>query len=261
MEGSHMLTLYDGRSLLLESDVIALNDFIGREVEVMGAVHSTDAGGGLIMRVTVVTDIAPSSSSSETASVVTEDQDASSVVSSLAASAVPVQVSSSSKSVQPLVISTASSIQASSASSVADGDEDASRAELEARTAVMAKAKVDEANWTQKYCTGHIGFCMPVHKNWWYKSFGAFVGPLWYVELSSSEIETKGHGPISVSLLKGDAGPEDGKVLPQGDYVLGVLSWTEGRHFEIKAPAALQSAVEYILQHITPYSDSSSSAT
>lgn len=111
--------------------------------------------------------------------------------------------------------------------------------------------------WSQKYCTGHIGFCVPVHKNWYYKSFGATTSTLWHVEFAMKDIQAIGEGVISLNLISGsaqDAGGADGKVETKGNIVIGYKDW-DGRHLEITADARLAEPVTYMLgqmQRFTP---------
>jgi len=118
----------------------------------------------------------------------------------------------------------------------------------------MAKEDFSDANWTQKYCTDHIGFCVPMHKYWYYVSFSANTTALWRVEASAAEINAVGDGPIVVNLLSGDistTGATDGQVLSSGDKVVGFKAWTGNQHFEISAPASLKGAVDYMTAHLT----------
>lgn len=119
----------------------------------------------------------------------------------------------------------------------------------------MAKAKTDAANFTQVFCSRHAGFCVPIHKSWYYNSFGATSSYLWHVEVSSEEVAELGDGPLVINLATGslDASIADGSVVTQGDFVIGYRQWTNGRHFEVSAPAALRSAVAYITENISVY--------
>ena len=118
----------------------------------------------------------------------------------------------------------------------------------------MASVNLAESNWSQQYCTTHIGFCFPVHKNWWFKSFGTTSSHLWHVEISNVEIDELGQGPLVVNLSAGSAeaeGTADGEVRAQGDFVVGYKNWTENRHIQVSAPKVLEPAVRYILGRIT----------
>ena len=78
----------------------------------------------------------------------------------------------------------------------------------------MAKATVDAANFNKQYCTGHIGFCIPVHRNWYFQSFGANLPPyLWHVEIADHEISQAGDGAIFVNLVSGDLGSDPENVV------------------------------------------------
>ena len=119
----------------------------------------------------------------------------------------------------------------------------------------MAKDKMDASFWTQQYCTKTAAYCVPIHKNWYYTSFGASVGALWYVEVGPQAINNIGDGPLTIHLLSGTsaaAGGSDGQVMAKGSGVVGYKEWTNGRHFEIRAPQNLQAAVTYMLAHLTP---------
>lgn len=120
-------------------------------------------------------------------------------------------------------------------------------------------AKQDYATpslWTQKYCTSHIAFCIPVHKNWYFKSFGATTSNRWHSEFAMKDITELGQGPIVLNLMAGTSASmnaESGQVKTQGSEVIGFLDWTDGTHFELIADARLKAAVEYMLSHVTAY--------
>ena len=125
--------------------------------------------------------------------------------------------------------------------------------DAEARAELMAKDNLDPSNWTQQYCSSHIGFCLKVHKNWWYKSFGTTTSSLWHVELNTEDIQNLGDGPIAINLVSGGAGSDDGTTKVDGDRVVGYRAWTEDRHFEISGPLMLQAAIEYTTKNLTTY--------
>ena len=121
------------------------------------------------------------------------------------------------------------------------------------RVSKMVKEDISDARWTQLYCSPHIGFCVPVHKNWWYISFGNKADTLWHVEVSSEEFEALGSGIIAIDLIGGDIASTnhtDGEVRISGSTVTGYRSWTQGRHFAITADAKLESAVRYMTTHV-----------
>ncbi|MDD5750909.1 MAG: hypothetical protein PHS73_00115 [Candidatus Peribacteraceae bacterium] len=250
MEGTHRLILPDGRFILLQSETVDLNGYVGEEAEVTGAVRPTVEQGGTIMRVEQIRLLTSSSASSAAdsslATSAVSSNAASSTWSSAASStSAPPSSAASSRAVMP---PSSQSSSAASAASVASVD-------LTARIALMAKQDLAESNWTRAYCTSHIGFCIPVHRNWWFKSFGASSPSLWHLEVSAEEIEREGDGPLAVDLRSGSAsaaGASDGEVRTEGDSVTGYKDWTENRYFAIRAPAALAGAVEYMLQHLTP---------
>ena len=119
----------------------------------------------------------------------------------------------------------------------------------------MSQQKYEELLWTQKYCTSHVGFCVPAHKNWYFKSFGATTTTKWHVEFSTSDIEELGQGVILFNLVSGsseNAGGVSGSVKSIGDDAVGYLDWRSD-HFEISAHSNLLPAIEYMVKHIVEY--------
>lgn len=286
MEGTHRLRLEDGRFILMESETADLTPYIGQKVEVFGAVRPTVEQGGLIMRVERVTSLEVSSSSSvgdlifcggiaafpcpdgmqcvddpdDSCDPKNGGADCGGICTGTATSSVSSEGSSSVSSSSNTSIATTSSIASSISpvsSSVAPTPVSSSAsdwqasADLTAKAAVMAKDNMDASLWTQKYCSSHIGYCFPVHKNWWFFSFGATSSTFWHVEVGPSEINNLGDGPLSIDLVSGDTSA-DGSVTVTGDTVTGIRSWTGGRHFEIRGPANLETAVRYITEQLKP---------
>jgi hypothetical protein len=248
-----MLALGDGRMILLESSMVDFDPFIGTSVEVFGALRPTVEAGGIIMRVEQIiglsagSDVSVSSHSSSSSSRSSEGKSSLKVVQSSAVSFVassvpgPSSAPAVSRSSAPVSLP-ASSLSASSAAPVSDAGRDA-------RVRLMAKEDISAARWTQLYCSSHIGFCIPVHKNWWYISFGDKADTLWHVEINTEEFEALGTGLISIDLIGGDIASisrSDGEVRVSGDTVTGYRSWTQGRHFAISADARLEAAVRYM---------------
>jgi len=265
MQGTHRLELDDGRTVLLESPELSLSRYVGRRVSVLGLSQPSVEGDTLLVRVreiTVLTDDASSSSEEQSSdafsseAVSSSPAPASSAQASSIASSLPRSSSRSSaprSSSSSLAAPVSSSAAAQSSSVVGAVPSENTDANQEAAIA-MSKVSMTEANWSQKYCTTHIGFCFPVHKNWWFKSFGTTSSHLWHVEISNVEIEELGQGPLVVNLSSGSAeaeGAADGEVRTQGDFVVGYKNWTEGRHIQVSAPAVLQPAVRYILGNIS----------
>jgi hypothetical protein len=250
MQGTHSLALGDGRMLILESSVVDLEGYVGHEVEVFGALRPTVEAGGIIMRVERITDLSPESSASVSPALSLPAGQAGSAMESSSIRS----VASSEPSVASVVSSSKASVISSAvqSSAVAVSSAGASvNAELEARIVLMAKQDLSDRNWTQQYCTDHVSFCVPVHKNWWFVSFGNTTQTLWHVEVSSESFESMGNGPISVDLVGGDlSGHADGDVVVQGGKVTGYRSWTQGRHFRIRADARLEAAVRYMTEHL-----------
>lgn len=248
MQGTHALALGDGRMLILESKDVDLESYLDHEVEVFGALRPTVEAGGIIMRVERITDLSPASaafrSSSGISSVATVSREA--VSSFMGASSYdPISSAVPSSRASSALSSTRSS--ATTPSSVASSTDTG----LEARIVLMAKQDMSPGKWTQTYCTDHVGFCVPIHKNWWFVSFGNTTLTLWHVEVSSESFEGMGGGPIAIDLVGGDlSGFGDGDVVVSGGAVTGYRSWTQGRHFRITADARLEAAVRYMTEHL-----------
>ncbi len=252
-EGTHRLYVDDGSMVLLQSSVLELDDYIDFRVRVTGTAEPTVEAGGTIVTVLSVEELeGPSSQPSvilpdeSSSSAETIESSSSSAVASVAASSVSSLRSSAAASSVVAAQSSAAAVVAASSDAGTPAD---------AKTAAMAKAKVEASVFSQQYCSRHVGFCVPVHKNWYYYSFGATSSFLWHVEVSSEEIQNLGDGPLIINLVAGDL-PDaamDGKVQAQGDFVIGYRAWTNSRHFEVSAPAALQAAVDYITKTLSAY--------
>lgn len=238
-EGTHRLTLENGTFVLLESSTVDLNGFVDEEVQVFGSLRPTVEAGGKIMRVTRVelTGSSSSSSSSSTSESSSSDESSSAVSSSRTSASVS---RGSSLAQQSTAASQAASVNTSAVKGRAD---------------VMASVNMDPANWTQRYCTGHIGFCIPVHKSWWYTSFGTTTTYLWHVEINSEEIKNLGDGPIYINLLSGSAPVSDGTVRAEGDQSVGYRAWTDNRYFMISGDSSLATAVRYITDNLESYEE------
>ncbi|MBM3231222.1 hypothetical protein FJZ28_02735 [Candidatus Peregrinibacteria bacterium] len=265
-EGSHRLVLPEGKFVLLESSTVDLNGYVNEKVMVFGSIRPTVEAGGMVMRVTEIQLQDSSSSSSKESSAETSSVPSrgSSALSSAFAtvSSVAISPSSSTAAVESsetqssLFVSSLaeksslSSVPASSASSVAS-----SQADLSLKIETMSRQNFAPSLWTQQYCTSHIGFCLPIHKNWWFKSFGTTTVELWRVEISSEPVENLGEGPIVVRLLTDSRSADDGTVKTEGGTVTFVKSWTFDRHFEIVADARLSEAVRYIGSTLSVFDD------
>ncbi len=253
MEGTHKLELEDGRFIMLQSSDIDLSDFIGDKVEVFGAVRPTVEAGGMIMRVEKVTSMEPSSSSSSEESMSSESSSMSSVTSSAASSVVTAVSSAPVVASSSRISSVASSVVAVSSAAAVQSSAPAYEAstELSEKAAVMAKDNMAAGNWTQQYCTKTAAYCIAIHKNWYFTSFGATSSTLWHLEVGPQEINNIGEGPLSVNIVSGETSM-DGQVKAEAGGVVGYKAWTEGRHFEIRGPANLQAAISYMLGTIKP---------
>lgn len=115
--------------------------------------------------------------------------------------------------------------------------------------ALMEEEDYVPSRWTQEYCSAHVGFCVPVHKNWYFKSFGATASLLWHIEMGASLVDGFGDGPLVVDLKTGDLealGVSNAEVREIGSKVIGYLIWSDNRHFEISAPLSLREPVEFV---------------
>ncbi len=247
MQGTHRLQLDDGRFILLESDDVNLDHYMDEEVEVYGAVRPTVEEGGMIMRVESIVSLEPVSSAMTSAS-----SDSSSIDSSSSDSSSSSRASTAAQSVSSAPTTTSISSAAVAVSSASSVAWEAS-GELTAKAEVMAKDNLAESNWTQRYCSTHIKFCVPVHKNWWFKSFGTTSSYLWHVEIGTSEMNNLGEGPISINLVSGSvesAGATDGQVVVAGGSAVGYRAWDSNRHLEVRGPAILEQAIRYLTTKI-----------
>jgi hypothetical protein len=249
------LSLGDNRYLYLQSDIVDIPSYVGERVTVSGIVRPALDDTAKMMIVSSIS-LSGTEASSEAPMVVDvsiQDQQS---------SAPP--ASSSQRSVEPPVKEVLPPTplpppppvapKASSSSSVSL--EVGTDAQLDpAKINAMAKAGVSPSLWTLQYCTGHIGFCVPVHKNWWFKSFGATTATLWHVEVSSVDFENIGEGPLAVDFVSGSlpSSVTDGMVVEKDGKVIGYRSWTGQRHFEISAPVQLKAVVEYMTQGLSTY--------
>ncbi len=229
-EGTHRLNMMGGQFVLLESDVVNLDQYVGREVEVLGDERPTVEAGA---RILTVAQVLPAENSSGIASA------ASDTSSSLEASSAP------------LALNVSSPVDAGTSSAAQTPDADAAKQD---RIDEMAKYKMDAANWSQQYCSSHVGFCIPIHKSSWFKSFGVTTSTLWHVELSNEDVQELGDGPIAVNLVRGSAesvGATDKQVKDDGSTVTGYRAWSDDRHFEITGPTVLRQQIEYIMNNLT----------
>ena len=288
MEGSHKLELEEGRFILLESEEIDLNGYVGESVESFGSIRPTVEAGAMIMRVermrlvgedgetpveeepnesgdqVVVSDDTPETDDTEqegtsrSERAAQEDAEASQESSE----ETPETSSSSNEGDQASLSSEQEeSSSASSQSSVEEETETASAdPTFQERVDTMASHDISPGRWTQRYCTEHIGFCAPVLDYWYFISFGATTSSLWHVEYSSDPIDDHriGDGPIQIKLYSGTVSMKkavDKQVKVSNGKATGYREWTEGRHFEVTAPAALQAAVQYIVENMEEYTE------
>ncbi|OGJ57279.1 hypothetical protein A3H22_00755 [Candidatus Peribacteria bacterium RIFCSPLOWO2_12_FULL_55_15] len=241
MQGTHRLALKDDRFVLLEGPAVDLNVYLGEEVEVFGAARPAVEAGGVIMR---VERIHRTTIRLEASSAVSDISSAIPSSISFVASLPSSWSSLSSSSISPLSSRSVSSSFASSMQNAFEQD---------AKVAMMAKEKFTAEQWTQEYCSPNVGFCVPIHRNWWFKSFGATASSLWHVEVSGELVENLGDGVLLVNLVQGDiatSGATDREVRMHGNFAVGYRNWTENRYFEISAPMDMKDAVQYMTDNL-----------
>lgn len=247
MEGTHRLSLQDGRFILLESDSIDLNGYVDEQVDVLGSIRPTVESDAMIMRVESISLQDDETSESSSSSV-----DASQAQGDVSSSGSPIVVEVSSARSEPLMVAENESDDRQGTGSSAPSTSSES-ADFLAHQKKMAGETFTPEQWTQEYCSAHIGFCVPVHRNWWYKSFGALSLHYWHLEMSAGPIEELHEGPLVVE-LDGESlqalDIEEGSIHTDGERVTGYRSWTNGRHFKIYADVSLRDAVEYITKNL-----------
>lgn len=289
--GTHVLRLADGQRIFISSSDpgLSLQSYLGKTVEARGSVQALSDTLSLL-RVEELT-ILESESSSISSSVssgcggvagiacedgfecvddLSDDCSGTGTMTDCMGICVPVVKADSQVTMSSSVASSVPSSPSSSAISKASSSlalQKSSSAPLEVavpastssssrpNASVMAKQNYGSALWTQKYCTTHIGFCIPVHKNWYFKSFGATTSSLWRVEFGMSAIENIGDGPIALELHSGSseaAGAVSGGAKVQGDAVIGFADFKDS-HFVLTGDASLEGAIRYMLGQISAY--------
>lgn len=264
MEGTHRLQMDDGTFLLLRSSDVRLDDYVDSRVSVTGQLQPTVEQGAMIMTVSAISRIEPSAMPE----VLMESNEAgSSSPAAVADVEEPSSSSSSNSSIRPLVNPPRTPPASSSSSDVSttvlvgiDESESSSSSAASSQAAqptslkAIAKESVDTGHFTTKYCSSYIGFCLPLHKNWYYQSFAANVAPyLWHVEVGNTAIEEAGQGVIIVNLVSGPLEGPEGVAVEQGDFVVASRQWTGNRHFEVTGPKDVRTAVEYMANGLEVY--------
>ncbi|MDA1292720.1 MAG: hypothetical protein O3A81_02990 [bacterium] len=257
-QGTHRLVLPGGKFILLEANDIDLNGYVDEEVQIFGSLRPTVEAGGMIMRVERIELIEKEEEVNEPVEeelpVNPDDTDD---VPFEEPEEEPREEQSSDADLEPVELpANEEVIEEIEESEVIEEAEEVSSvpsAEFKALIEVMSRQDYAAANWTQQYCTSHISFCAPVHRNWWFKSFGATSSTLWHVELSPEPIESLGQGPLVIELIAGSNTDADGTIDVSNGKAVGYKEWTFGRHFRISGDESLKDAILYITQNITDY--------
>jgi len=265
-QGSHRLVLEDQRFVLLQSDNVDLNGYVGEEAEVFGAVRPTVEEGGMIMRVESIKLISDEEPVEDGPEPVDEEPTVEEPVDTgpepIVEEDEPEPVAEEPVDTEPEPVD--EEPVPDEPVEPADEDEEEIREPEEVSAAMqeqidaMAKEDYAASRWTQQFCTEHIEFCIPIHKNWWWNSFGNTTSYLWHVELGNAAVENLGDGPIQVNLLNGTSASKkatDGQVRIQGDTAIGFRDWDDNTHFEIIGDASLIEAVTYITNNLSTYTE------
>ncbi len=245
VDGADVDLLQDGGSaILLRSPSVDLRGYVGTKVRVTGRLQPASDGQHVLLDVSELVMLEASSSS-------LQESSSSEGVSTLSAASAQSSIASSLKpasSAPASSISKTSSVAATSSAAAAPQTHDV-------QIAAMAKEDLSAGRWTQQYCSSHIGFCFPVHKNWWFLSFGASTGELWHVEISNQELANPGDGVIVVRLVSGALGANlsTGSVEEKGTNVVAYAAFNATSHVEITAPGALRDAASYIATHVATF--------
>lgn len=262
-QGTHKLSLPDGRFILLESDTVDLNGYVGEEVEIFGALRPTVEGGGTIMRVeraaavieeaeeetdAEIADEPASSAKNEEKDVL--EQETEEPEEEIAPDTKEETAEESpEKEIPPQV----DKIEEEEEAKLPDETEikviDKNSEEYKALVETMSKQDYSADNWNQEYCSKHIRFCIPIHKYFWYRSFGATEKALWHVEFGTKEIENLGDGPLVLELLVGVEGQEPAKE----GMATATSKWDDKSFFFIYGPSEISDAVNYMAGQIKSY--------
>lgn len=228
-QGTHKITLENGRIVLLESSTVDLNGYVGTKAKLTGVIRATVEADGQIMNVqTIALDDESTSSSTESSESTTSSSSSDASVSS--------SKDISSTSSQTTTMSSISSV--SSTMSVDNSQSSVTSNVNDARVQTMLKANLASSNWTQEYCSKQTKYCVKVHKNWWYTGFGANGTASMRVDIGPDEIETVGDGVIVVTVEKG---------TPSNNPVgYNAIKQFDGEYVRISGPAALQAAIDYM---------------
>jgi len=256
-QGTHRLVLPGGKFILLEADDIDLNGYVDEEVQIFGSLRPTVEAGGMIMRVERIELM--KKREIEELPINPDDTDDVPLEEPVEE---PGEEQSADPDQEPQDLP--ESTEEPAEEEVSENEEIEEIEEIKEEVAepsaeylelieVMSRQDYAAANWTQQYCTSHISFCAPVHRNWWFKSFGATSSTLWHVELSPEPIESLGQGPLVIELIAGSNVDADGTVIVSNGKAIGYKEWTFGRHFRISGDESLKDAILYIMQNITDY--------
>lgn len=259
-EGTHRLMLEDGSFILLESDSADLNGYVGEAVNVQGATRPTVEEGAVIMRVESITLQNPAEEEvEETTDGEEEAETEGSDETNDNDEETTDETSDTDEETDTPEEQTDEEDTTEDKTTDTDTDEpevilerpSVTSPSLAPKIAAMAKENIAADRWTQQYCSSHIKFCIAVHKNWWFKSFGNTSSYLWHVELSTEEITSLGDGPIMINLVSGVSPQADGTVAVEAGKAVGYRNWTDNRYFEIVADQSLEDSVAYITANLS----------
>jgi hypothetical protein len=290
-QGTHRLMLSDGRMVLLETDKdadLALDLYVGKLVRVKGDVMPTVEAGGTIMKVSGIAWISREMNADGkevevervlcgegggcpdgltcTLSADRPGMCIAGGVSAGSGSGKGNKDSEVKKEEAGVVAGVVEGVEESEDSEETEESDDSKESEEEnngdavvshpqqnATIQLMLNEEYEDSRWTQEYCSQHVNFCIPVHTNWYFKSFGATTSLLWHVEMGAVNVENFGDGPLSVDLKSGDLaalGLTNGDVKTVGSRVIGYRTWSDNRHFEISADSSLKIPVAFVTKKL-----------
>lgn len=244
-QGTHHLTLTGGTVILLESRTVPLDLYEGQRVQVRGDIRPTVEAGGIIMDVREVFLLGAGAPVLDEAQVATGSQ---------------VGAEGTGSALQERKEEREEEIDGVRDREGLREEEEKDREPEQMRVvdhtaaiAAMAKEDIRPERWTQEYCTTHIGFCVPIHRNWWFTSFGATTTARWHVEISNQAVERIGDGVIVIELREGSlelVGVREGASTVEGGRVTVARAWDDQAHLAVVGDARLEAAVVFMAKGI-----------
>jgi hypothetical protein len=279
-QGTHHLSLDDGSFILLESDSIPLALYEGKRVRIRGSVRPTVEAGGLIMdaqEVVVVDERGitksegqfcggvagipcPSgyecireSADRDAAGVcrrekmVEETKEAEEAEEAEGGGVTEPEPGSEEPEVTPE--KPAEEAQLGAKPTLAPSTNSPA---LEAHIELMAGDDISPSRWTQEYESQHVGLRVSLHKNAYWRNFGARPdqNSFLHLEVGHREIVELGDGPVTLDLKGGtlaSLGVAEGGVVERDDIIEAYRTFDANRYVVISGDARLKNYIEYML--------------